>query len=78
VDVKLAADWNQSCPATIVTGHPDRPQGWDLAVSDKERYYVLDLPSGDTVTIVVTAYGGGFQHVIDEAAPVVESFRFLR
>jgi hypothetical protein len=77
VDVKLAAGWNQSCPATIVTGRPDRQQGWDLGVSDKERYYVLDLPSGDTVTIVVTAYGGGFQHVIHEAAPVVESFRFL-
>jgi hypothetical protein len=82
VDVKLAADWNQSCPGpTIVTGRPDRPQGWDIGVADKERYYVLDLPSGDTVTIVIDAYGGasggGFQHVIHEAAPVVESFRFL-
>ena len=77
VDVKLAAGLNPGCPVTIVTGHPDRPQGWDLSLGDKERYYVLDLPSGHTVTIVVTAYGGDLHKVMDEAAPVIESFRFL-
>jgi len=80
VDVKLAADWNKSCPngLTLVTRHPDHPQFWSIKPGDEERYYMLDLPSGDTVTIVVNAYGGGFQNVIDQAAPVVESFRFLR
>ena len=39
---------------------------------------MLDLPSGDTVTIVITAAVSDFQSVIDEAAPVVESFEFLR
>jgi len=79
VDVKLAADWNQTCPngLTLVTGHPDDPQSWSISEGGKERFYVLDLPAGDTVTIVITA-NGDFRSVIEQAAPVVESFRFLR
>jgi hypothetical protein len=48
--------------------------------NEKERFYVLDLPSGDTVTIVIdeAQSASGFRSLIDQAAPVVESFRFLR
>ncbi len=34
---------------------PDDPQSWSINGFRKERLYVLDLPSGDTVTIVITA-----------------------
>ena len=34
---------------------PDDPQSWSINRFRKERLYVLDLPSGDTVTIVITA-----------------------
>jgi hypothetical protein len=82
VDVQLADDWNQTCAngLVLVTGEPDDPQSWGIYGKDqKERFYVLDLPSGDTVTIVIDDLAeGGFQSLIDEAAPVVESFRFLK
>jgi hypothetical protein len=79
VDVKLAADWSQTCPngLTLVTGHPDDPQSWSINQSGKDRLYVLDLPAGDTVTIVIHT-DGDFRGVLDQAAPVVESFRFLK
>jgi hypothetical protein len=80
VDVQLSADGNRTCPGglVLVTGKPDHPQGWDLGGSNrKERVYVLDLPAGGTVTIVVTAFvASDFQHVIDQATPLVESFDF--
>jgi len=83
VDVQLAADWNQYCRngLVLVTGEPDDPQNWGpYNRSQKERLYVLDLPSGDTVTIVIDEANSpsDFQSLIDEAAPVVESFRFLK
>ena len=79
--------WTSSLPLTrvrpasrsgLVTGHPDHPQTWDIG-SEKMRVYVLDVPSGDTVTIVIDprASGSDFQSLIDQAAPVVESFDFL-
>ena len=84
VDVKLARDWNNPCgpygPA-LVTAAPDDQENWGIAENDKERLYVLDLPSGDTVTIVIdlaTSAEFGFRSLIDQAAPVVESFRFLK
>ena len=81
VDVQLASEWNQNCPngLGLVTARPDHRQGWSIGAGSKERIYVLDLPAGGTVTIVITAYrSSGFRNVIDQAAPVVESFAFLR
>jgi hypothetical protein len=80
VDVQVAANWDQRCPygLTLVTGSPDDPQSWSINKTRKERLYVLDLPSGDTVTIVISAPAKDFQSLIDEAAPVVESFEFLK
>jgi hypothetical protein len=82
VDVQLASDWNGSCPRglVLVTGAPDDPQNWGVYRTVKARFYVLDLPSGDTVTIVIAddESGTDFRSLIDEAAPVVESFRFLK
>jgi hypothetical protein len=83
VDVQLASDQNPSCPDApglgLVTAEPAHPQGWSIEVGSKERFYVLDRPAGGTVTIVITAYQArDFQSVIDQATPVVESFRFLK
>jgi hypothetical protein len=80
VDVQLAADWSQTCgPLGLLTGHPDAPQTWDIG-SEEMRLYVLDLPSGDTVTIVIDPRlsASDFQSLIAQAAPVVESFDFLK
>ena len=79
VDVQVADDWDRPCRNGIglVTGHPDGKQNWGIYGGQKERYYVLDLASGDTVTIVVAAPSPrDFQDAVDEAAPVVESFDF--
>lgn len=81
-DVQLADDSNQPCLDGVVpvTGQPDGQESWSICPGGKMRLYVLDLPSGDTVTIVIdpAVSGTDFQSLIDEAAPVVESFRFLK
>ena len=78
VDVQLADDWDQTCSGglTLVTGHPDSIGKWLIAGNEKIRFYVLDVPAGDTVTIVIYATDASFNDVIDLAAPVVDSFRF--
>jgi hypothetical protein len=79
VDVRLDDGWGQSCPdgLTLVTGRPDGEEGWEIYANEKIRFYVLDVPSGDTVTIVVgNASPREFDDAIDEAAAVVESFEF--
>jgi hypothetical protein len=89
VDVQLAARQGKAmnCPEglQLVTRDPDGPQGWGIGPFDKDRLYVLDLPSGDTVTIVVDAPSGAsdspsagsdFQDLMDQTVPVVESFNF--
>jgi hypothetical protein len=79
VDVQLADDWNQSCSAGLglVTGQPDSGESWAIAGDAKIRFYVLDHPAGDTVTIVVeVADATQFNGVIDEVAPFVESIEF--
>ncbi len=82
VDVQLAAGWDQTCSngLVLVTGQPHARQNWGIYASDKIRLYVLDLPSGDTVTIVIdpTVSPSDFPSLIAQAAPVVESFRFLK
>jgi hypothetical protein len=84
MDVQLADDWDYTCPSghmgglTLVTGEPDNGLGWSsIEPMEKIRFYVLDLPAGDTVTIVISTDAMYFDDVIDEAAPVVESFKFL-
>jgi len=83
VDVQLADDWDYTCPGgptgglRLVTGYPDNIGKWSIDRNEKIRFYVLDLPAGDTVTIVISATDAMyFDDVIDQAAPVVESFKF--
>jgi hypothetical protein len=55
---------------------PEAP--WSIAPNEKIRFYVLDPPAGDTVTIVISVTDARyFDDVIDLAAPVVDSFKFL-
>jgi hypothetical protein len=80
VDVQLADDWENTCGGaglTLVTGYPDHGGRWSIRYTDKIRLYVLDLPAGNTVTIMIHATDAvHFDDVIDLAAPVVESFEF--
>ena len=79
VDVRVAADWDQTCAngLVLVTAKADRPQAWSIVAGEKLRFYVLDRPGGDTVTIVVNVPDArDFQQVITEATPLVESFDF--
>jgi hypothetical protein len=84
VDVQLADDWEYTCPGgsqgglRLLTGEPENSIGmWSIGPNEKIRFYVLDPPAGDTVTIVIWSYAMYFDDVIDQAAPVVESFKFL-
>ena len=78
VDVQLADDWDQTCRGGLglVTGHPDSYGKWLIVRNEKIRFYVLDVPAGDPVTIVISTDVSGFNDAIDLAAPVVESFTF--
>jgi hypothetical protein len=79
VDVELAADWDQTCRngLVLVTAKADHRQSWSIFAREKLRFYVLDLPGGGTVTIVVNVpHASDFQRVITEATPLVESFDF--
>ena len=81
VDVQIAADWNQTClqGLPLVTGKPDTRASWSIYGPGKLRIYVLDVPGGDTVTIVVDVpQRSDFRNVIDGAAAFVESFEFLK
>jgi hypothetical protein len=82
VDVQLSARGiGKNCPngLGLVTAQPDHPQGWSIGAGEKDRVYVLDLPAGGTVTIVVDVFDkSDFNVVMAEAAPVVESFNFLK
>lgn len=81
VDVQIADDWNQVCAQglQLVTGKPSARQSWSIFGPGKLRIYVLDVPGGDTVTIVIDVpQKSDFHNVIDGAAAFVESFEFLK
>jgi hypothetical protein len=62
---------------SLVTGEPENSFGkWSIVPNEKIRLYVLDVPAGDTVTIVISTDVSDFNDAIDLAAPVVESFKF--
>jgi hypothetical protein len=79
LDFKLAAGWDQSaCPHGLPLIMNPHGEGWGFEHNtDEMRFYVLDLPDGNTVTIVVDArHASNFKDVIAQAAPVVKSFDF--
>jgi len=79
VDFKLAAGWDQStCPHGLPLIMNPHGESWGFEHNtDMMRFYVLDLPDGNTVTIVVDVrHASNFQDVIGQVAPVVESFDF--
>jgi hypothetical protein len=79
LDVTLAPDWKRTCPngLTLVTRHPQGPESMEILAGDQMRIYVLDVPGGDTVTILATVPdGAGSRYTIDDVAPIVESFDF--
>src|SRR5262245_31467598 len=79
VDLELARGWDQICPHGLpLLSNPTGGESWGIEHNtEKLRFYVLDLPDGNTVTIVVdTQHAKDFKDVIHKAAPVVESFDF--
>lgn len=79
LDVTLAPDWKLTCPngLTLVTRHPDGPESMEILAGDKMRIYVLDVPGGDTVTILATVpERTDSRYSIEDVAPIVESFDF--
>ena len=79
VDFKLAAGWDQStCPHGLPLIMNPHGESWGFEHNtDEMRFYVLDLPDGNTVTIVVDVrHASDFKDVIAQAAPVVKSFDF--
>jgi hypothetical protein len=50
-----------------------------LSPDDRMRLYLLDLPDGMSsriVAIAITAHGSQFEHVVEAAMPVLDSFEF--
>jgi len=81
VDIQIADDWNQTCAQglALLTGKPSTRSSWSIYGPGKLRIYVLDVPGGDTVSIVVDVpQKSDFPNVIDGAAAFVESFEFLK
>jgi hypothetical protein len=79
LDAALAPDWKRTCPngLTLVTRHPDGPESMEILAGDKMRIYVLDVPGGDTVTILARVPDKtGARYSIEHVAPIVESFDF--
>jgi hypothetical protein len=79
VDLKLARGWDQTCKEGLpLVSNPKGGEGWGVEHNKGQmRLYVLDLPDGNTVTIVVDVrHASDFKDVIHHAAPVVESFDF--
>lgn len=78
LDVALAPDWKRTCPngLTLLTRHPDGPESMEILANDKMRIYVLDVPGGDTVTILATVRATGAGPSIEDVAAIVKSFDF--
>jgi hypothetical protein len=79
VDFTLAAGWDQrTCPHGLPLIMNPHGESWGFEHdTDKMRFYVLDLPDGNTVTIVVDVrHARDFNDVIDRVAPVVKTFDF--
>jgi len=81
VDLELAQGWDQTClNGPVLLANPRGGESWGIEhTTEKMRFYVLDLPDGNTVTVVVDArHAADFEDVVREAASVVESFDFSR
>jgi hypothetical protein len=79
VDFKLAAGWDQStCPHGLPLIMNPHGESWGFEHNtDMMRFYVLDLPDGNTVTIVIDVrHARDFKDVIHQVAPFVKSFDF--
>ena len=79
VDFTLAAGWDQStCPHGLPLIMNPHGESWGFEHNtDEMRFYVLDLPDGNTVTIVIDVrHARDFKDVIHQVAPVVKSFDF--
>jgi len=78
VDLKLAHGWDQTCRHGLPLLTNPHGESWGIEHNtEKMRFYVLDLPDRNTVTVVVDArHASDFKDAIRQAAPVVESFNF--
>jgi len=78
VDLTLAPGRDLTCSHGLPLLMNPNGESWGVEhTTDKMRIYVLDLPDGNTVSIVVDVrHASDFKDVIAQAAPVVKSFDF--
>jgi hypothetical protein len=82
IDLQLAPGWDQTCPGGPggfpLLSNPRGGESWGIEHNtEKMRLYVLDLPAGNTVTVVLDAQkASNFKDMIRHEAPVVKSFDF--
>ena len=79
VDLQLAPGRDVTCPNGLpLLSNPKGGESWGIEHNtDKIRFYVLDLPDGKTVTVVVDVrQASNFDDAIGQVAPVVNTFDF--
>jgi hypothetical protein len=84
LDVAIRDDWTASCPfangnrtVPLITGPNDSSYHWVTYGDEKARLYILDVPGGGTVTVMVdTVFSDQFADLVAAAAPIVRSMEF--
>lgn len=84
IDVAIRDGWTASCPfangnptVPLITGPSGASYHWVAYGDEKLRMYILDLPDGGTVTVMVdTVLGDQFGTLLAAAAPIVRSMEF--
>lgn len=71
IDVRLNPAWSGTCPLD-----PDDPRDKDFT-EIRHRIWLLDLPAGGLVPIMISSLSGaGFEPFLEDAVPIVQSFQF--
>jgi hypothetical protein len=84
LDVGIAAGWTQSCPfasglptVPLIAGPNEDSYYWAAYGDERMRLYILDLPSGGTITVMIdTVIGPQVDALIAMASPIVRSMAF--
>jgi hypothetical protein len=84
LDIGIRDGWTQSCPfadgiptVPLITGPDGNSYHWVAYGDERMRLYILDVPSGGTVTVMIdTVAGDRIDDLIAAASPIVRSMAF--
>lgn len=84
IDVGIRGGWTESCPfangnptVPLITGPNANSYHWVTYGAERMRLYILDVPSGGTVTVMIdTVLGDQIDTLIALASPIVRSMAF--